>query len=158
MLNLKSWLFLVFIISILSSCKHGASRIDINDIESHRSYQDSLIVLGKTPSSQFLILKKLITEYRNIKYEDKDNNPNYNYYLARLYSYINFLPMTGIFYDSVNNKLINVETYKNFYDSSYYYCELTLKYNPNHIRAMSNFASSLFNESQRYNTYKEKKI
>jgi hypothetical protein len=66
--------------------------------------------------------------------------------------------MNGIFYDSLNRKGINLDIYKNFYDSAYYYSELSLKDNPNNIRAMSIYARTLFWETERYKLFKAKKV
>ncbi len=152
---MKNYL-LAFIISFFAfACKKGAAKLEINDIEAHRAYQDSLILKQSDPTEQLKVVKLLITEYLNLDSKDKEINSNYNYYLSRLYSSISSLPMSGIFYDSLNKKVINMDVYKNFYDSSYYYSELALKYDPKNIRAMSVYANTLFWESERYKLYKK---
>jgi hypothetical protein len=155
---MKNLIFCFFILLFAISCKHGVAKLDINDVEAHRTYQDSLLKKSSISIEKLQGIRQLINEYLNLKVENKDNNSNYNYYLSRLYSYINLMPMNGIFYDSLNRKGINLDIYKNFYDSAYYYSELSLKDNPNNIRAMSIYARTLFWETERYKLFKAKKV
>ena len=154
---MKNLIFCFFILLFAISCKHGVAKLDINDVEAHRTYQDSLLKKSSISIEKLQGIRQLINEYLNLKVENKDNNSNYNYYLSRLYSYINLMPMNGIFYDSLNRKGINLDIYKNFYDSAYYYSELSLKDNPNNIRAMSIYARTLFWETERYKLFKAEK-
>ena len=41
---MKKLLFGFFILMFAISCKKGAAKLDINDIEAHRGYQDSIII------------------------------------------------------------------------------------------------------------------
>jgi hypothetical protein len=153
---LRKFIYIFSFIIIIFGCKRGASKLDLNDIESHRAYQDSLIYKEINSSGKLAVVKSLINEYLNLNYKNKETNSSYYYYLSRLYSSINSFPMDGVFYDSLNHKLSNLDVYKNFYDSSYYYSELALKYDPNNIRAMSVFSTTLFWEQERYKLFKSK--
>ena len=155
---MKKLLFGFFILLFAISCKKGAAKLDINDVEAHRGYQDSLIVKSKISIDKLQVIRQLINEYVNLEVENKNNNSNYNYYLSRLYSYVNSLPMNGLFYDSTSKKTMNLDLYKNFYDSSIYYSELALKYDSNNIRAMSVYANTLFWQTERYRMYKKEGI
>lgn len=155
---MKNILFGLFILMFAISCKKGAAKLDINDVNAHRAYQDSLLKKSSISIEILQVIRQLVNEYRDLEVENKDSNTNYNYYVSRLYSHINYIPMNNIFYDSLNNKSMNLDIYKNFYDSAYYFSELSLKNNPNNIRAMSVFATTLFWEAERYKIFKEKNI
>jgi hypothetical protein len=135
---MKKLFSILFLFVIFYSCKSGANKLEINDIQGHRAYQDSIIAKGKDPKEKFLLINKLIAEYRDIK--NKDTNSNYNYLIARLYSNIIFnkdLPLNGFVYDSVNKKMNDSRVFINFMDSTFYYSELSLKQNPNNIFSMN---------------------
>jgi hypothetical protein len=155
---MKIFFSIIFISLIVLGCGKGASKLDVNDIEAHRAYQDTLIVKVTSAVEKMKVIRNLISEYRNLDFDKKESNSNYNYYLARLYSYINSIPMNGVFYDSVANKAINLDLYKNFNDSAFYFSEISLKQNPNNIRAMWIYSSSLFWETERYKSLKAQNI
>ena len=99
--------FFIAITFFIASCNSGADKIGLNNVEMHRAYQDSLILKSKLPEEKLNTIKLLITEYKKMGNDESINNSNYNYYLARLYSYIYSIPLYGNFYDTLNNKLLN---------------------------------------------------
>mgnify|MGYP003353618903 CR=1 FL=1 len=94
------------VISFVSSCKTGAANIDINDVEMHRAYQDTLIYKSKTSVEVIQCVKRLISEYKRLSNYDLENNSNYNYYLSRLYGKIFDISYFGGIYDTINKKYI----------------------------------------------------
>ena len=76
---MKKLLFGFFILMFAISCKKGAAKLDINDIEAHRAYQVGILKQNIDPYINISALKGLITEYRNLELENKESNPNYMY-------------------------------------------------------------------------------
>ena len=74
------------------SCKKGAAKLDINDVNAHRAYQDSLLKKSSISIEILQVIRQLVNEYRDLEVENKDSNTNYNYYVSRLYSHINYIP------------------------------------------------------------------
>jgi hypothetical protein len=143
-----SIIILIFSI-VLSSCEHGAAKLDINNIEVHRAYQDSILNQNNDPNIKISALKSLITEYRNLKIDNKDSNANYLYLMGRLYSTLfsnKEFPFNGFIFDTLTNKLRDSDLYINYVDSSLYYNEQALKKNPNDIKAMYNFCNVWYSE------------
>lgn len=135
----------ILAILFLISCKHGASKIDIKDVEKHRAYQDSAIAKVKTPTEKLDVTKALISEYRNLDFKEKNSSSNYNYYLGRLYSNIitGVVPFNGFLYDTINKKLNDPIFYSNYIDSAIYFSELALNQNSNNLYAFFNIVLTL---------------
>jgi len=146
--NMKN-LSIIILSIVLSSCEHGAAKLDINNIEVHRAYQDSILHKNNDPNIKLSALKNLITEYRNLKLENKDSNANYLYLMGRLYSSlftIKDYPLNGFLFDSVTKNLRDSNLYINYVDSSLYYNEEALKRNSNDLRAMYNFTNVWYSD------------
>jgi hypothetical protein len=145
---------IVCLISIISiSCNKGAAKLDINNLESHRNYQDSILKQSNDPNIKLVSLKGLISEYRNLDLENKENNSNYLYLTGRLYYKVfsnKEFPFNGFLFDTLTNKLIDSVLYINYVDSSLYYNEEALKKNPNNIKAMYNFCNVWYSELYYY--------
>lgn len=137
-------LLFIVIAFFVSSCNSGAEKIGINNLEMHRAYQDSLILKYKLPEEKFNAIKLLISEYKKMGNDESNNNSNYNYYLARLYSYMYSIPIYGNFYDTLNNKLLNNDLYNNYVDSAYYFSEKSLAIDSNNLMSMLVYTRSLF--------------
>jgi hypothetical protein len=130
------YLCLVFVISQCFSCKSELKKIDIDDVEKHRAYQDTVLNQAADLNLKFSVLKDLISQYRLLESEIKSQNSNYYYYMARLYSMVNDFPTRGFWIDTNNNNLKYSDDYTNFYDSSLYFAEQSIKINSNNIRSM----------------------
>ena len=146
---MKKLLFGFFILMFAISCKKGAAKLDINDIEAHRAYQVGILKQNIDPYINISALKGLITEYRNLELENKESNPNYLYLTGRLYSTLfsnKEFPFNGFIFDTLTNKLRDSDLYINYVDSSLYYNEEALKKNPNNIKAMYNFCNVWYSE------------
>ena len=113
---------IIIVAFFVTSCKSELSKIDINQVELHRKYQDSILNLSHNPDSNFQSLKTLISEYKNLKIDNKEKNENYLYLIARLYSLYNSekFPFKGIVFDTIKKQMIDSNLYKNYYDSSMY--------------------------------------
>ncbi len=147
----------IFLFLGMVSCKSEVGKLDINDVESHRAYQDTLISNAEFPNGKLDAIRNLISQYTNLKdNKEYSNNSNYNYYLGRLYSYMYSLPIYGLFYDSTSSRLLNYNLYKNFVDSAYYYSEKSLSIDSNNILSMLAYTRSLFWERENYLFFKEK--
>jgi hypothetical protein len=149
-------LLFIVIAFFVSSCNSGAEKIGINNLEMHRAYQDSLILKYKLPEEKFNAIKLLISEYKKMGNDESNNNSNYNYYLARLYSYMYSIPIYGNFYDTLNNKLLNNDLYNNYVDSAYYFSEKSLAIDSNNLMSMLVYTRSLFWERENYLFFKSK--
>ncbi len=148
---------ILFLLFGIFSCKSGVGKLDINDVEAHRAYQDTLISKADFPNGKINTIRSLISDYISIKYKNGNSkNSNYNYYLARLYSYMYSLPINGLFYDSTSKKVLNYNLYKDFVDSAYYYSEKSLAIDSNNILSMLVYTRSLFWERENYLFFKEK--
>jgi hypothetical protein len=143
------------------SCKSELEKIDLNDIEAHRAYQERIFWSDTTsPQKMLLNLKTLIKEYKELEKNNPDND-NLNYYLARLYSKVNDIPREGLWVDTVSNTFKNELDYVNFIDSTYYYAEKCLQKNEDNILAMYVLSYTNFQErdfSNWYYYYHKKKI
>ncbi len=149
-------ILIIFLFLGMVSCKSEVEKLDINDVESHRAYQDTLISNAEFPNGKLDVIRNLISQYTNLKdNKEYSNNSNYNYYLGRLYSYIYSLPIYGLFYDSTSSRLLNYNLYKNFVDSAYYYSEKSLAIDSNNILSMLAYTRSLFWERENYLFFKE---
>ncbi len=143
-------LLLAFIIIVgFFSCKSKLEKIDINNVEAHRNYQDSILRKSNTAELQYLDNRQLITDYLSLKGEGLNNSVNYNYYLARLYNYITELP-NGFWQDSITKKMKNIIVYNNVYDSTYYFVNKILTLDPNNLRAMNLLCITMLGEEARY--------
>jgi len=145
---------IVFILSILFgilSCNQilKIEKIGIENIDLQRNYQDSVIDSDSIPDKKIEKIKSLIGEYKQFE-NTHGNKDYYNYYLARLYSGINYFPFRNFFYDTVTKKMLRSADYINFLDSSYYYSKRALEINPNNIKAMRILAMTLFWDYNRY--------
>lgn len=150
-------ILIIFLFLGMVSCKSEVGKLDINDVESHRAYQDTLISNAEFPNGKLDAIRNLISQYTNLKdNKEYSNNSNYNYYLGRLYSYMYSLPIYGLFYDSTSSRLLNYNLYKNFVDSAYYYSEKSLAIDSNNILSMLAYTRSLFWERENYLFFKEK--
>lgn len=129
-------LVLIFIIMLSTiSCKHGAAKLDINDIEANRAYQDKVLAKYKNSSSYLNVLKNLISEYQKIESTNKPENVNLDYYLSRLYENVFEFPMYYTLYDSIGKRIVDTITYINYKDSARFYSNKVLEKDPNNIRA-----------------------
>jgi hypothetical protein len=158
--NMKRIYQIVIVAVFAFSCKSELSKIDINQVELHRKYQDSILDLSKNPDSNFRSLKMLISEYKSLKIDNKEINENYLYLMGRLYSQLfsKRFPFKGIVFDTLTKQMKDSILYMNYYDSAIYYNEEALRVNPNHIRSMLNFSSTYFNEVYNYGIMKSEKI
>jgi hypothetical protein len=148
----KKIIFFASILITVFSCKSDLEKIDINNVEAHRAYQDSLMNRDSTNPGKFLAVKGLINDYKKLNLKENSLNGNYNYYLARLYSQVNSLPFKGFWVDSISNKFLNDrKDYSNFYDSTYYYAEKALQIDKDNIRSMFTLSTSMYFERLRYN-------
>jgi hypothetical protein len=140
------------------SCKSELEKINLNDIEAHRAYQERIFRSDTTsPQKMLLNLKTLIKDYKALEKNNPDND-NLNYYLARLYAKVNDLPLEGLWVDTVSNTFQNELDYINFYDSAFYYADRSLQKNKDNIRAMFILAITLFFEKERHDYYKNKNL
>lgn len=154
-------IFQIVVVAVfVFSCKSELSKIDINQVELHRKYQDSILDLSKNADSNLMSLKMLISDYKNLKIENKEKNENYLYLIGRLYSQLfsERFPFKGFVFDTLKKQMIDSNLYINYYDSSMYYNEEVLRINPNHIRSMLNFSSTYFNEAYNYGIMNSQKI
>jgi len=150
---LRAQIIAIVFVFFIVSCKTELEKIDINNVEAHRAYQDTLINQSKDDNQKLEALKKLTSEYRALNKEDKlTANVNYNYYMARIYQTINDFAFPQFWIDSINKTFKNKDIYINYYDSTYYYSEKTLSLDSNHIRAMYLMSSTYFYEKNRYLT------
>jgi hypothetical protein len=133
-------LFSTFVIS----CDKGASKISLDDVEAHRSYQDTILVNSKTGIEFQNSLDMLINEYKSLEKKSTIENANLDYYLSRLYSSVFENPLYYTFVDSVTYRLNNIERYTNLKDSARYYAFRSLKKNPNHIRSFYLLTNGLY--------------
>ena len=136
---------LFFSALFLFSCKSKLEKIDLNDIVSHRTYQDDALAKSKNFDDSLLILRSLIKDYRNLN----GDNSNYYYYLARLYHQINYLNIFKL-YDSTNKSLFIPNLYTNFIDSSYFYAEKSLFMDKQNIHSMRVLCRTFHIERQQY--------
>jgi hypothetical protein len=143
-INMKKVIQIIAIVFFIS-CKQSASKIEINDVEKHRAYQDSAIAKVKTPAEKFEVLKTLISEYVNLP-ENKKNNTHYNYYLGRLYSMYADFPFNGFLYDTTYKKLNDPILYSNYIDSSVYFNEMSLKLDSNNLFAFYTLVRTLLED------------
>ena len=61
-------IFQIVVVAVfVFSCKSELSKIDINQVELHRKYQDSILDLSKNADSNLMSLKMLISDYKNLK-------------------------------------------------------------------------------------------
>ena len=70
------------ILSILcfASCKSDLEKIDLNNIDSHRAYQDSILknsIISGDISNIYKKSDSIIFIYKNLKTDGKENNTNY---------------------------------------------------------------------------------
>lgn len=158
--KMKKIFQIVVVAVFVFSCKSELSKIDINQVELHRKYQDSILDLSKNPDSNLISLKMLISDYKNLKIENKEKNENYLYLMGRLYSSLfdKRFPFKGFVFDTLKKHMIDSNLYINYYDSSMYYNEEVLRINPNHIRSLLNFSSTYFNEAYNYGIMNSQKI
>ncbi len=140
-------LLYIYLTTLILSCNSGASKIEITNVNQHRNYQDSILALYKTPNEKLNALKQLVSEYRNLKIENKEKNSNYLYLIGRLYSTLfseSQFHFNGTIYDTINKKLFDSSTYINYIDSSLYFSEQAVILNPKDIRSMVNFCNTWF--------------
>ena len=129
--------YIVSIVLLLFGCKTNLGKIDIDNIEENRAYQDSLFVKAKNVNEILSVSKKLIQEYQNLSDDGKEDNPKYNYYLARIYSRFQSASFWGQVFDTVSHKLVIDSTEMiHFIDSTYYFSENSLRLDSNQIRSM----------------------
>lgn len=147
----------IIISSALISCKSEIEKIDINNVEAHRAYQNRVLNSDSTNQGFFANIKKLIKEYRELE-KDHFGNENLNYYFARIYNNVSVLPFRGFWLDTISNKIVNETDYINFYDSTFYYAEKGLEKNKDNIRAMSILCTSFFWEKYRYDYFPKCKV
>jgi hypothetical protein len=144
--------FQLFVLSIfITSCKQGASKININDVEAHRDYQDSLLKpLLKSNEGYKEKLRLLINEYKSIESNQKKENANLDYYIARLYSKVFDNPMYYMIIDSTNYDIIDSVTYKNYKDSARLYRKKSIDKDPNNVKSFYLNANGLYWEWMTY--------
>lgn len=147
---MKKLLFGFFILLFAISCKKGAAKLDINDVEAHRAYQDTILNRAAKNSSGFQeTLKALIYEYNGIDVTDSNSEINLNYYKARLYDNVYKIPLLSEVIDTTNaNKweMIDSITYINYKDSARLFAKKVLDKSPNNIRAFYLYSSGIYSE------------
>ena len=138
----------ICIVSLFAvSCKHGAAKLDINDIESHRAYQDTILNYAKANGEYSNTLSSLITEYKSLELEKSNvrENVNLDYYLARLYN--NVLNDDYFYYslfDSVSKKVIDTVKYIIYKDSAKIYANRALEKDSNHLWSFYILSNSVY--------------
>ena len=135
------------------SCKSELEKIDIDDVEKHRAYQDTILSKTDDLGLKFIALKKLIAEYKLLEGKIQNQNTNYYYYLSRLYGKCTEFPVKGFWMDTISNKINNEKDYSNYYDSSYYYAEKSLKITPTNIRSMYIFCFNFYFEEDNFKKF-----
>jgi hypothetical protein len=147
----KTNLFVFGLMIFIIGCSRSEiEKIGIDNVEKQRAYQDS-ILNKKVNKSLFISLRELIAQYQEINDQEIENNPNYIYYMARLYHYIsNIEPET--FIDSTNNILIFQNEYKNMYDSAVYFANRLIEVRPSDIKGYYFLAYTLFFDNVRYHS------
>lgn len=147
LLGFKSFIIFLVII-IIASCKSNLEKIPLSDIQSHRNYQDSIYKLDLVPINQLKRLKSLINEYK-LHESEWSKDPNYSYYLLRLYGRIDNLPFKGFLYDTINKRLNYRQDYINFYDSVLFYGSKALTDNSSNIYSLFILANSMYYNTER---------
>ena len=147
---MKNLLLILYLSFLMISCKSELEKIDINNVDAHINYHKLKINSDSTLSGKYLMVKKLIAEYKLLDGGHLSDNENYNYYLSALYGTVSDFPLKGFWLDTVSNTLLNKKDYSIFYDSSLYYAEKSLAINKNNIRAMYVLSNSFFFEMSRY--------
>jgi hypothetical protein len=142
--------FVIIISLFIHSCKSDLEKIDINNVEAHRAFQDSMLNKDSLLSGKFLILKGLINEYKSLNIKENASNSNYNYYLSRIYGKVDDFPLKGFWVDTINNKFLNETDYSNFYDSTFYYAERSLEVDKDNIRSMFVLSRMFYLERLRF--------
>jgi len=147
-------LILISLINIFlfTSCKSDLEKIELNNIEAHRAYQDSILIKYMMSGDVYNFYKKsdsIISLYKSLKNEEKEKNANYFYYIGRLYLNVNNQKFSN-FYDTSNNIFIDQRKYREYYDSGYYYIQKSLSLDPNHIKAIYNLVHSIYIENNRF--------
>lgn len=119
------------------------------DLVQNRKYQDSIIGIDTSQVNIIKRIKHLISEYTSKR--EYLNTSIYNYYLARLYSYITIIKFKGFLYDDINETMNPVykDDYINFNDSAVYYAEKTLQLDKNNINAMYILCDVIFYDIHR---------
>ena len=64
---MKNILFGLFILMFAISCKKGAAKLDINDVNAHRAYQDSLLKKSSISIEILQVIRQLVKEYRDLE-------------------------------------------------------------------------------------------
>lgn len=144
--------FVIYCILVFSSCKNaeskinnnGAAKININDVEAHRAYQDTLLSRTKSNSERIRNLPLLIAEYKSIERNELQENLNVYYYLARLYNLIHRTPYLHEVFDSANLKTLDSIKYINYTDSARFYSKKVIDKSPDNIRAFNIYCTGFY--------------
>jgi hypothetical protein len=129
------------------SCKKGAAKLDINDVEVHRAYQDSILNQTKSSIEGLQKLQLLIEEYKSLERDQDRENSNLDYYIARLYNNIFYKPAFYLIFDTVSNNVIDTITYIKFKDSARLYAKKSLNVDKNNLYAYALLADNLYMET-----------
>jgi hypothetical protein len=149
--------FIIPILFILS-CKRGIEKIPLDNLKAHISFQDSIINESFDTSSLFSKIDSLAEMYQNLKLKEKENNPNYHYYLGRIYGKVDSISFYKYFYDSIRKKPINIEKYMKYKQASF--SELKQAYLIGGIRldVTSLLVDFLFSDELRYKKHRDSNI
>ena len=136
----KYILSILLVVITLTSCKSELEKIDINNLDLQKAYQNKIIDTSKNSISKLNSIKQLISEYRKLEKENI-NNANFNFLIGRLYVKGANLPLYEIYFDSLNNKFTNKNIYETFIDSAIYYNLHSLELDKNQIHSMTNLCN-----------------
>lgn len=153
---MKNILFGLFILMFAISCKHGAAKLDINDVEAHRAYQDTLLSQTNSNLESFLKLQSLIEEYKSLESYQDNENSNLDYYIARLNDKIFTNTFYYFIFDSVSKNISDSLTYIKFKDAARVYSKKSLDIDNNNIRAFYIYSHSLYWESATFHNSKNR--
>jgi hypothetical protein len=131
----------VLLVIIFSSCKSNLENISLDDVQKHRNFQDSIFKNVTKLDTALVKIDSLVEAYNALKIERKENNSNYYYYLGRIYNRIDYIPLNGNFYDSLNKKTNNIEVLKKYRKYALENYEKSFEINPNQVNSFNNILS-----------------
>lgn len=137
-------IFFILTLAFLQSCKSGAEKYEINDVEAHRAYQDTLLNEVKLEGDYKNVFRKLLSEYLKIESNEAIPNPNAYYYLARLYNKVYSYPIYATVVDTASGDIKDSFTYANYKDSARIYSQKALDIDENAIKPFYLLSNSIY--------------
>jgi outer membrane lipoprotein-sorting protein len=141
-------ILLLFIYLFTLGCKSPVEKIGLNNLNEQRALQDSILGNVKTLDILKYKIDSLIEVYKNSKIKGKEGDANYYYYLGRIYSYIHNIPFKGNFFDTVNNKPVNINLLSSYRHLALENFEKSFEKDPNHFYSFYNILDIFFNDLQ----------